>query len=47
MVADPQFKDPGNGDFTPMNRTILETGYGLTDPVVISRLWKKYEAACK
>ena len=46
-VSDPQFKDPGNGDFSPRNPQVAETGHGLSDPAIIQALWKKYREAVK
>jgi tetratricopeptide (TPR) repeat protein len=47
IFEDPHFTDPENGDFTPQNPEVLHVGHGLSDPEVISNLWKKYEATCK
>jgi hypothetical protein len=47
LLAEPQFNDPGIGDFTPQNQTILEAGHGLSNPAAIIALWKKYEETCK
>ena len=45
LCIDPQFKDSRNGNFTVENETIKSAKHGLTDPELISTLWKKYVEA--
>ena len=47
IVEDPNFADPDNGDFTVGNKTVKAAGHGLTNPEIISTLWKKYEELSK
>ncbi len=47
LCIDPQFKDSRNGDFTVENETIKSVKHGLTNPVKIVALWKKYEELTK
>lgn len=44
IEEDPAFRNPALGNFTPGNSNIESAGHGLTDPEIISTLWKKYSA---
>ena len=43
LEVDPQFSDADNGNFSAGNKAVKSAEHGLTDPGIISTLWKKYE----
>jgi nitrous oxidase accessory protein NosD len=47
LDENPKFAKASDGDFTVENNAVKSAGHGLTDPSVISILWKKYEEAVK
>ena len=47
IEENPRFADAANGDFTVGSKAVNAEGHGLTDPVVIAALWKKYVEVCK
>ena len=42
LEADPQFTNPDKGNFAVGNSKIKSAKHGLTNPEIISNLWKKY-----
>lgn len=43
----PNFVNTVNGNFSVGNKTVKSAGHGLTNPEIISNLWKKYEELVK